>query len=966
MSEQKTVAVVASGEDEGRSDFLQRFPLLSYLIATLFFIVFPLLLLDQTLDGFFLLKQEKRATAIESVIGQRFDDLARAADGRAFFHNYLSQKFLAVEKQSLGSAQSGREFSHRLKTLHPGSFSFIFWDQDGKLLKSISDQTRFITILERLHSLMSEILNSPLEIFFARKKERKLDESLKRMRMIVGPFVTLAELAKPFLNPSKAACAECEGFGSKAFLWFKKGRNLSVLVFIDSKLVKSDFGLKETFRKWHGKTDLFTLHLYDREKNTVTPELAQTTGNDLRLNLDKFSRLFPESQLFSNDYHFRFRKTNKYFLCAVIPQSSFGSFIDKKRTMIAQTFCGIIILLYVLSCFSLTHGFFFSSVKFRLAAAFIFSSLLPLLLSVSFGFDFVNKSRVEKERLQTMKNLNLLQSVDGNFAFFLENKARKIEKFLFANLPSVIDKKSNKELKQKFFELKEIAGFSSVIVVDSRGKDLLENSFGGTLKNYKLIRDVIMEVIEFRSYSKENLKPLSFSPLTRMFIDSIQRREGKIFRFNMGSESFYQQAFFLRREKTGEELVVLLFWEPFGLQHEFLREVSFYLREKSIYIYFPEFMQFFNNENPTIDMEKIEKGLNESGFHCLNFPDRQVLAFRGQEADKLVYLADSRFSVQNFLPGAGKMSLVAMAVFACFLTGIYLVARQQTIQPISLLEKGVKNIHAQSFSNQVSIDGDNEFSALAEAMNLTMINLKELGIAKVVQENLMLNELVETEKFQIFARSIPMTHIGGDYHDFFASLGGCPAVLMADVSGHGVPAALLMAMAKATIVMNQNSEKGVGDIISQLNQVFIRLKQTAIHKFMTCQILQIDEKNDKLTLFNAGHCFPVLFNAETQNAGFVAIKKSLPLGYPMKVPCCSPVDLNENETLILYSDGIPEARNAKKEVLGEERFLRLIERSYADNIEQMWHNIWQNYTQWSAEQEDDITVVLLRRRLERQ
>lgn len=194
------------------------------------------------------------------------------------------------------------------------------------------------------------------------------------------------------------------------------------------------------------------------------------------------------------------------------------------------------------------------------------------------------------------------------------------------------------------------------------------------------------------------------------------------------------------------------------------------------------------------------------------------------------------------------------------------------------------------------------------------LRAKELDVARTIQQNLLPAEAPKVAGLEVYGRNIPADEIGGDYFDWLELEDGSLAVVVGDVSGHGIPAALLMAFLRASFHATASVERAPEDIVSSMNKSLSRAATPG--KFATFFLGIISPKEQKLKFCNGGHNSPyVLHNG--------ALKELPATGIPLAITEFGPYSGGEEpfgvgDTLVIFSDGIPEAR-VGKDFYGDER-----------------------------------------------
>jgi hypothetical protein len=201
---------------------------------------------------------------------------------------------------------------------------------------------------------------------------------------------------------------------------------------------------------------------------------------------------------------------------------------------------------------------------------------------------------------------------------------------------------------------------------------------------------------------------------------------------------------------------------------------------------------------------------------------------------------------------------------------------------------------------------------------------RENILAHDIQMRLLPAEMPDIPGFDIACAWRPATTVSGDYYDVIRTPEGSLVVCVADVSGHGIPAALLMSNLQAAVRMLASYNLQPKDVCSRLNALI--LEKTLPDRFITLfyGVLDLDRKN--LAYTNAGHCTPVVFrsNGDRQALTHGGIPIGMLPDYHFEQ---GEVHLNDGDSVIVYTDGLIEARNADSEQFGEARVLRIVESS---------------------------------------
>ena len=232
----------------------------------------------------------------------------------------------------------------------------------------------------------------------------------------------------------------------------------------------------------------------------------------------------------------------------------------------------------------------------------------------------------------------------------------------------------------------------------------------------------------------------------------------------------------------------------------------------------------------------------------------------------------------------------------------------------------------------------------------------ELSIATTIQRAA-LSKPIEVEGFDNYAIMRPALEVGGDFYDNFFIDDEHLALLIADVSGKGVPAALFMMVSK--IVLKHNLQNGLSPA-EALNRANDELAEHNVHDmFVTCICGILNIKTGKLVYANAGHEKPFIRHKDSEfktadvKSGFVLA------GMPGYKYQNFEVQLQPGDTIFTYTDGIPEATNEKDEEFGMERLQKVLNDAKDDSVRLMCRKVRMAVKEFSgkAPQFDDITML---------
>lgn len=236
----------------------------------------------------------------------------------------------------------------------------------------------------------------------------------------------------------------------------------------------------------------------------------------------------------------------------------------------------------------------------------------------------------------------------------------------------------------------------------------------------------------------------------------------------------------------------------------------------------------------------------------------------------------------------------------------------------------------------------------------------ELELSQIVQRALMPQRAPVISGVEVAAFSRPAEIIGGDYFDFFKFKDGTHGLVIADVSGHGVSAGMLMSSLQTALQTMAPNTDSPAEILDRINRFYIH--NIRFTTFVTVFLARYDSNDRTLTYINSGHNPPAVFRKNlseihwlTRTAPAVGLSEHY-------FPKTETVKVSEGDVLLLYTDGLTEALNNDMEQFGQERLAELIlnsaDLSSSDLLQVVRHGI--NAYSGDLPLADDLTLVALK------
>ena len=396
-------------------------------------------------------------------------------------------------------------------------------------------------------------------------------------------------------------------------------------------------------------------------------------------------------------------------------------------------------------------------------------------------------------------------------------------------------------------------------------------------------------------------------------------------------------------------------------------------------------------------VDKIQGKYTTSRHRSLYFgmTDIDVVSLVSQDFEKrtlllllevaVVDILDELWSQKNPFSVIVMVTLLTLAgfmlIFEAFMFFFGVRITTGFTSAVRSLFRGTKRIAEGNLETTIEIPNEDELGMLAASFNAMTKAVKkgreeavlrahlesELATARKIQEKLLPDEMPLVAGFEIAGTSIPSKQVGGDYFDFLDLGKGRLGIAIADVSGKGIPAALLMANLQASLHAQSLEAENVAEVAGRINNMLV--KSTDANMFVTFFYGLLDRNRSTFTSTNAGHNPPIHLrnkkNIDRLTEGGLVLGFLPDQQYGQQVTALKPGDI-----LVLYTDGITEARTPEEEktvedrLFGEDRLIRVIEDNASLSAREIQAAILQAVSDHTKNtpQGDDITLVVIKRR----
>lgn len=236
---------------------------------------------------------------------------------------------------------------------------------------------------------------------------------------------------------------------------------------------------------------------------------------------------------------------------------------------------------------------------------------------------------------------------------------------------------------------------------------------------------------------------------------------------------------------------------------------------------------------------------------------------------------------------------------------------------------------------------------------------EEISIARRIQKTFLPNRNPQMPGFDISGINIPSEKVGGDYYDFIPIIENQVGIAIGDVSGKGIPAALIMASFRASLIAEIRNNYAIRSIMFKVNNLLFESTESDI--YVTAVYGVLDTKNNIFTFTNGGHNAPIFRHVDGRMEylleGGVALGTFENSKYEER-----PLGLNPGDIIVFYTDGVTEAKNEKEEEFGTKRLKQVINDSCYLSAPEIQNNIYQAVKDFTGNlpQADDLTMIVIK------
>ncbi|HNV69143.1 MAG TPA: SpoIIE family protein phosphatase [Candidatus Ozemobacteraceae bacterium] len=873
-----------------------------------------------------------------------------------------------------------------LYRIFPRAFDAYFFDANGRLIKDLSSQRHARRAVEMSYQALRDIAAG-----------RKLAPEIEGLMKSVYNLTNVGSLA-----------------GSKQKAFFMGNREFNSWTIHDFQKTENGEGIQGYFALIHHSAlpKDYSLGLSIRAFNRHSPMhqagWANTRGGLVEVYPDAFESKPGFRAAFMralNQYDMQFDDGEN--VVSMVMRSSGGyCFISSPRPRffpdgLKHAFHVVCVFWIFLVLYKIVDGGsgLVLRIPVRLLALFFFAVGTPSLVLLVGGFYALkDHSHVRQQQMEKLVE-EKVQRFDQRYPLFLGDLAYRLRQVVLA-ARSQTDQQKRISIYQKFEDEKAM---DFVVVVDHRGREVFKTKRFSSLMSQNqtfqqrgqfallISRELLKKLNGSMKIDAGSLVMEATSGVLNTLVgdasfsfDGLLATMGEMFDMSLAGESsfIFVDAVQITGSENVEEMV-----SGFcsGIQQEAIylekhlsqlnKQPDLKWRVHAWGDYVGGRMVEKRNYRQAVVMQSDDaKMVDEIGQNYLrtknhtrqvvrrNGSDELWMTFRGKHLTKYTLIA--AVSLQDLQQTVRTLwfALVVTAVFVLLSTliiGMFL--SEQFLKPIEDLNQGIRSIEERRFEYRVPIHQHDELGDMAGLMNTVIEGMKDLQVARIVQENLFPQSALSLGSYQIYGKSRAMADIGGDYFDYFA-VGGTQIVgLVGDVSGHGVSAALIMGMAKCNFAMDEHQSRSLLENLTSFNSFLLKTVQKK--KMMTMFHFGVNIERHRMTFINAGHNFPMYYDAVKKSVRMLE-QPALPLGMMKKVTYKPlELDLQPGDAVLFYTDGLVEAKDRNGEVIGYETAQQWLAECAAAGAEGIVDSLFARFDQVTTgqEAEDDVSIICLKR-----
>ncbi len=975
-----------------------------FILAMFCFVGIPALILFYSVYRYYVTEEEQLVFDLKGNIQRMTSDLRRNLTAEEYFCRFFHEYVMAEANNQNSSIMSTIGVCKQLKEYYKDGINFLAINKEGKIkYNTISCKHSEKTLLDAYNHV---------RFYDSYNGDRRAGDagSFEALKEIFGPLMVLRWVDAPFEGEKYSlywadSSGKIEPGAVYPFSWG------GLFVFVSKDLLNGNSHFKYITLGYAAENNLIA-GIYDyfniEESFWHTPA---------EIDADEVRKALVDSELHGQSYV----KTKHYYICHQYLAKDTRAFALANRNNTDTAIFFKAFLAFLLCCILFTPIIKYgwntivlkipgnASIRLKLAFLFFFACGIPLLSLGIISKEYNLHKRmalIDEARNWSIENL---LGIEQRYSSYLSNINSDYDKFIDEWSIGLKEKGLSKDfgnllgdkLKEKqFFEYYCIASESKFLCTsegfikytgsldnikfDIENSDLNKNVREYRNEELKLVNIIVKKLCSdfngtgLDSLVLNKLELIAETIIQKTFpeiISSIIETVGTIREWGFGSNTNMTYFKFISLyEPSKTDYIVIVCWRPKKMQEMFvegmLQNANRNVNNFKVIAYDRNSQKFIpDNYNSNNELKKFARRAGNKPTEELEYINSQgedyiAVSVLGRQLNYYGFVG--LYPVRNIDNVIYEQSslLWILGLFCLILSaGLAQVLTKSFINPLLTLQEGAMAIEERNFKHRLKELSHDEFGEVSGIFNNVMVGLEELEIAKIVQESMFPKPEFAQGRFSVYGKSVTMIDVGGDYLDFFKVDDNHLSVLVGDVAGHGVGAAVIMAMAKACILGGGSELSSPATILNRLHKMILATKNQKQKKIMTFQYICLNSDTGEGLYGNAGACSPYLVRHKTQTVEEVKMSGAALGAFKKAVYKEMPFNFQDEDTLVFYTDGIVECKNEKGEMLGYDGLRQLFLDCWDANSEKYYNNIYEAYVRYignEAEAGDDLTIVIIK------
>ncbi len=941
--------------------------------------------------GYFYIQEQKKQLALNDLqaeINRFYGDIEPFINAEAFWSSFFFQQFESADLNWDSPEESFTKALNEIRRKIKCEY-VIFSDTRGVATSSVALEP--VKEWKNALSFISKVLRN-------RDFEVTKSEEISAGK-VLGPQLYWGHLGKGKAKDGVAMVWADSTF-KKPLIWAHRIKHHVVLLLINHEDVESSAGISALLEDFCEKTaDRFRFAIIENSRDfsfvRASADESEKLKNAYKQYLKDKSAIVRNQELI-------------VFPVFIKPGLEILGYVSENELEKNNNLFVSLVLLLLLSAYGILLGRYSYqvivvgtqdslSLRWKLRFLFFFANGLPLMVLFFIGTDYLNQKRDSLLQETLGKGIAYLQDFDEKieveFARTLINKKRAEQRLLqrLSTEPmtndSILEFASG--LGSETWKVALIASKSHVIgtedgIIDEKkgiypkkidGKtDSSKEQLAFTRKigqfflaklNGEKISEKIATEIELL-FESVTQKPLNH------FIYELLARRGNIMQWGFGQNVHPAiiDTFYLEGSESADFFFLCNFKRTL-FQHSFLKKRLPSAGRNNLQMQLIALVDGRFSVPPDAYKNSI---LREFGSSLTSYPSRELIILRIDDRDYIAFGFIGKYINDYQLIGLCPVDMIDSAIskqrqqlfiFAALSLLLTFILAQLLAQgfliPLQVITAGAHAIEAKNFEHRLPDLGRDEFGAMGKIFNSVMVDLEELSVASAIQEQLLPQAPIQTGKFSLYGKSLAMGELGGDYYDFVELEQQKFGALLGDVAGHGVGAALIMAIAKAGIIQSDHLLDQPQQLLSRLHSLILASKTKKQRKVMTFQYIFADGLTGKCRYSNAGGCFPFIVRDNGSRAEEMSLAGAALGAFKKPNYTETEISFSHGDAIIFYTDGIVEARNSAGEELGYDNLKKMLMKCWDMDAEVYYQNIIADYLNHIGDEgaQDDLTMVIM-------